>query len=60
MIKEFEDKVILTTEEYIHVVALSGAEFDDNYFLLLPGEERTIHFTNKEDYITATSYTISE
>ena len=40
-----EDSITLTASEYTHAVSLEGdCVFSDNYFSLLPGEEKTVHF----------------
>jgi len=40
-----EDSVTLTADQYVHAVELEGEYvFEDNYFSLLPGEVRTVHF----------------
>ena len=45
VIEHGDDFVTLRANCYIHAVELDGdCFFDDNFFSLLPGEERTIHF----------------
>ena len=59
IVKECGDGYItLTSDRYIHAVALEGdCIFDDNYFSLLPGEERTVRF-DKGAVVKATGYII--
>ena len=40
-----ENTVTVTADKYVHAVELEGEfVFDDNYFSLLPGEQRTVTF----------------
>lgn len=58
-----ENSITLTAEDYIHTVELEGEYiFDDNYFSLLPGESRTVHFRPAENAqsteLTLAGYTV--
>ena len=45
-----DDFVTLRAKRYIHAVELDGdCFFDDNFFSMLPGEERTIHFKRERE-----------
>lgn len=57
IVKEIGDGYItLTSGRYIHAVTLEGdCIFEDNYFSLIPGEERTVKF-DKGATIKATGY----
>lgn len=52
--------VIIKSQSYIHAVELCGdAVFEDNYFSMLPGEERKISYTTTgESRVYAEVYTI--
>ena len=63
LIEQTEQYITLSSTEYVHVVELEGEFiFEDNYFSLLPNEQRTIHFHSIEhaqsDELTISSYTI--
>lgn len=50
IIKQDNNSITLSADRYIHVVELEGeCVFDDNYFSLLPGEERTIFFRTTDN-----------
>ena len=59
IVKEIGDGYItVCADRYIHAVTLEGdCIFDDNYFSLLPGEERTVKF-DKGATIKATGYVL--
>lgn len=57
------DSITLKASAYTHIVELEGPFlFDDNYFSMLPSEEKTVHFrpADTEDHgeITLTVYTL--
>lgn len=65
VVSRTENSITVTASAYVHAVELEGEYiFDDDYFSLLPGEERTVTFRPSEkaesDGITVTGYTISE
>ena len=65
IIKKTEDSITLSASAYIHAVELEGEfVFDDNYFPMLPGEERTVRFRPAENArireITVAGYTVKE
>lgn len=65
IVAQDEHNITLTATEYIHAVELDGEYiFDDNYFSLLPGETRNIHFHPSEDAesreLIMTAYTIKD
>ena len=52
-----DDAVTVTADKYVHCVELTGAEyFEDNYFSLLPGEEKTVRFKRQKEKIIASGY----
>jgi beta-mannosidase len=55
-----ERTVTVSSDEYIHAIELSSdAIFSDNCFSLLPGEERTVSYTeNTDGDIKLTAYTL--
>lgn len=58
-----ENSITLTAAEYVHAVELEGEYiFEDNYFSLLPGEQRTIQFRPAENAqntgLSITGYTV--
>jgi hypothetical protein len=55
-----ERTVTVSSDEYIHAIELSAdAIFSDNCFSLLPGEERTVSYTeNTDGDIKLTAYTL--
>ncbi|MBR7132248.1 MAG: hypothetical protein IKD04_01805 [Clostridia bacterium] len=58
-----EESVTLSTDRYIHAVELEGDYiFSENYFSLLPGEEKTVTFkrlaTFEDSEIAITAYTL--
>ena len=55
-----EDRVTVKANAYIHALELcADAVFEDNFFSLLPGEERTVRFTrNGMGEIRANAYAI--
>lgn len=56
-ISENDGVVYLKASKYIHTVELEGAEvFSDNFFLMLPGEERTVSYEKKHKEITVNCY----
>ena len=62
-VKQNENSITLTADEYIHAVELEGEFiFDNNYFSLLPGEEKTVYFRPAENAqsteLTVLGYTI--
>lgn len=63
-VTEKEDGFIsVIAEDYVHAVELEGEYiFEDNYFSLMPGEARRIHFTkskdHKNDELTVNAYTV--
>lgn len=62
-VKQNENSLTLTADEYIHAVELEGEfVFDDNYFSLLPGEEKTVNFraahNAQSTELTVLGYTI--
>jgi len=58
VLEKSANSVTLKAEQYIHAVELEGnAVFQDNYFIMLPGEVRTVGFTGEED-ILVNAYTI--
>jgi hypothetical protein len=59
-----DESITIYANGYIHVVELEGeALFDDNYFSLLPYEQRTISYqktrNTQNDEISAKCYTIN-
>lgn len=53
-IKKTNDKITIKTNNWAHVVSLSGdADFEDNYFEMLPGESRTIRWKARENMTNA-------
>lgn len=63
--KRDKDTVSVKANCYIHAVELDGDfVFSDNYFSLLPSEERTVSFIptlySKSDEITVNGYTIKD
>ena len=45
VIARLEDSITLKAESYVHAVILDGETvFDDNYFSMLPGETKIVHF----------------
>ena len=47
------DSVTLRAGKYVHAVSLDGeAEFDDNFFSLLPGERRTVRISGAKGSVT--------
>ena len=58
-ISEKAGTVYLKADRYIHTVELEGAEiFSDNFFSMLPGEEKTVTCEKAYKEITAVSYTL--
>ena len=57
IVKKIGDRYItLASDRYIHAVTLEGDTiFDDNYFSLIPGEERTVKY-DKGATVKATGY----
>lgn len=54
-----ENTITLRAEKYIHIVRLEGScEFEDNYFSMLPGEERTIYGTGNMRDIAISGYSL--
>lgn len=63
IIAQDNNQVTVTADRYIHAVELDGEYvFEDNYFSLLPGEQRTVTFrpssTAKSSTLTVTGYTV--
>ena len=63
VVSKKESSIAVTADRYVHAIELEGEFiFDDNYFSLLPGEERTVTFRPctgaKSDDISVTGYTI--
>ncbi|MBQ8882321.1 MAG: hypothetical protein IJY70_02895 [Clostridia bacterium] len=61
--KRDEDTISIKADRYIHAVELDGDfVFSDNYFSLLPGEEKTVSITPtlyaETDEITVNGYTV--
>ena len=61
--KRDKHTVSVKADRYIHAVELDGDfVFSDNYFSLLPGEEKTISFIptlySESDEITVNGYTV--
>lgn len=53
ILRQTDDSITLAAKTYVHAVRLEAeAVFDDNYFTMLPGEERTIHFKTQADECT--------
>ncbi len=45
-----EGALTIRAEKYIHALALDGdCVFEDNFFSMLPGEERTVHFVREKE-----------
>ena len=43
------DSLTIRAEKYIHALVLDGdCVFDDNFFSMLPGEERTVRFVREK------------
>ena len=60
-VRKENGKITVKSSRYIHAVELEGETvFEDNYFSLLPGEERTISYDAQCDNIIVKSYTFSE
>lgn len=54
-----ENTVTLKAERYSHIVRLEGScEFEDNYFFMLPGEERTVGCTGNTRDIMINGYSL--
>lgn len=54
-----ENKIRIKASKYVHVVELEGdAVFDDNYFSMMPNEEREIAICDKQSDIKLNLYTI--
>lgn len=48
VVAQTDDSITLRARRYVHAVSLDGeAWFEDNFFSMLPGEERTIHFSRE-------------
>ncbi|MBO5421856.1 MAG: hypothetical protein J6A67_07930 [Clostridia bacterium] len=63
VVAQSSDSITLRAKSYVHAVELEGEfVFEDNYFSLLPNEERTVTFRRTEDSsseeLTVTGYTI--
>lgn len=63
VIAQNENCITVKADSYVHAVELEGEfVFDDNYFSLLPNEQRTVTFRKtedaKNDFISVTGYTI--
>lgn len=63
IIERTENSITLTAADYIHAVELEGEYvFEDNYFSLVPGESRTVHFRPAENAqsteLTVAGYTV--
>ena len=63
VINRDENSITISAEKYVHAVELEGEYiFEDNYFSVLPCEERTISFIKtedaKEDGIKVVGYTL--
>lgn len=64
LVSRTENAITVTSDRYVHAVELEGEfVFDDNYFSLLPGEERTVKFRPavlaESNEINILGYTIS-
>ncbi len=56
-----ENTVTVAASEYVHAVELCGdTVFDDNYFIMMPGETKTVGFKNLDGEISVCGYTLSE
>lgn len=59
VIEKTDSYIKLKSDSYVHVVELDGdAVYEDNYFSMLPGEERTISLENLEGDYSVNCYTI--
>ncbi|MBR3894010.1 MAG: hypothetical protein IKJ35_02570 [Clostridia bacterium] len=59
-----DESIVLIADSYVHAVELEGQfVFDDNYFSMLPGEQKTVSFTPFENHsgngFTVTTYTLA-
>jgi len=53
-----DETITVRAREYVHSVCIEGeAVFEDNFFMLLPGETRTIKYKGDEN-ITVSGYTL--
>lgn len=54
-----ENTITLKAEKYTHIVQLEGnCEFEDNYFSMLPGEERMVRCSGKTQDIVIRGYSL--
>lgn len=63
IISQDNHQITVTADRYVHAVELEGEYiFNDNYFSLLPGEQRTVTFrpssTAKSSTLTVKGYTV--
>ncbi len=55
IVSRTENTITVTADEYVHAVELEGEfVFDDNYFSLLPNEQRTVTFRPSSDALSDT------
>ncbi len=60
ILERSDNALTVKAEKYTHIVRLEGnGEFEDNYFSLLPMEEKTIAFRGEKESITVTGFTLS-
>ncbi len=58
VVYQASDRITLRADRYIHIVRLEGdCGFSDNYFSLLPGEERTVDISG-EGMVSLTAFTV--
>lgn len=51
--------VILYAEQYVHAVELEGfSGLSDNYFSMLPGEEKRVVFQNTDEIQSVEAYSL--
>ena len=59
IIEKTDSHIKLKSDSYVHVVELDGdAIFEDNYFSMLPGEERIINLEKLNGDYSVNCYTI--
>lgn len=55
IVSRTENTITVTADEYVHAVELEGEfVFDDNYFSLMPNEQRTVTFRPSSDALSDT------
>lgn len=63
VLSQQENRVTVTADSYVHAVRLEGGfVFEENYFSLLPGEQKTVCFSKAAGFenvpLTVTGYTL--